>query len=120
MKHLKGYKAISEGTVVDHRRDMSELSKDLHEKGVKYVYFLFGNVYEGFFFEKFEIPEKYRGESEEEYTGGDYGRHYKDTAEYIEMMMDELDAITAVLDYQVEDLINSLNSAISDKNPEKL
>lgn len=117
IKKFNDYK-INESNV-DLRQAMSELTKKLHQNDIKYVYFVMSDRY-GSNVEKFEIPEKYRKEFKEEYTGGDYGSFYKDTAEYIFMAADEYQASSVIFDFEIDDFKANLEKAINEDDPLEL
>jgi len=61
--------------------------------------------------QKFIIPEEFRGEFEEQYTGGDYGQFFKDTAEFIEMYAKDYQASLVIMDYEIDNFIENIKSA---------
>lgn len=105
MKHLK---LLKEYTNHDFRNDMTAWTKIIHQNKSKYFYTIVdGSV------EKWIIPEEYRGEFEEVYTGGDYGTHFKDTGEFIDMVAEEINAQCIIMDYEINDFYKSVEDAIN-------
>ena len=101
MKHLFEY------SNKDYRDDMSDKTKEIHDNDAKEFYLVDANKY----ITKLSIPEELRGEFEEEYTGGDYGSFYKDTAEYIEYIAAEYESNFIIMDYEIDNFIKSLQQA---------
>lgn len=104
MKHLKRF---NEGTVSDHRDDMSYLSDEMHRNNAKEFYLVSSNKS----VEKYIIPEEFRGEFDEQHTGGDYGEYFKDTAEFIQMYASNSESGLIVMDYEIDNFILELQNA---------
>ena len=93
-------------TVADFKRQIGEVSKDLNSRGVKEFYLIFSDG--DFQPNKFTIPEKYRGEFEPFYTGGDHGVWINNTGEYIYQFAEDMDALLIIFDDEVDSLIEKL------------
>jgi hypothetical protein len=93
-------------TVSDFRDSMTDLSKILHEKGVKEFYLISGSS----FLSKHSIPEKLRVEFEEFYSGGDYGEYTANTAEFIHQFARDMEANIILMDFEIDEFLENLTA----------
>jgi len=102
---------LNEGTVADFRDEMGKVSKRLHKSQVKEFYCIGGTFGDPKSVVKVSIPEEFRGDFEEVYTGGDYGQFFKDTAEFIVMTAEDMEANLILMDYEIDDFIKMMQRA---------
>lgn len=106
MKYLRKF---NESTVQDWRESMSHKSKEMHRNNCKEFYLVTPDRY----VQKYIIPEQFRGDFEEQYTGGDYGQFFKDTAEFVAMYADDTQAQLVIMDYEIDNFIKELQNSKS-------
>ncbi len=91
-------------TVSEFRDGMADLSKIIHEKGAKEFYLISENMC----MSKHSIPEELRGEFEEFYSGGDYGEHTANTAEFIHQFARDMEANMILMDFEIDEFLETL------------
>jgi len=102
-------------TVSEFREDMADLSRELHERGVKEFYLISGTS----LISKYSIPDELRGEFEEFHSGGDYGEWTANTAEFIHQFARDMEANMILMDFEIDEFLENL-TAVRNSVAEKI